>query len=130
MLGTINIEAASLELNPGLIQAASSGNGNAGSIIIKAQQINLQNAGLINTNAVSSGNAGTIHIMSDTLSLNNECLIASFAAQAGGGNIELSINNQIYLVNNSWITAEKYGIKPEDNGGNLTIDKPKFFIMI
>jgi filamentous hemagglutinin family protein len=155
--GIINIEAASLELNPGLIQAASSGNGDAGSIIIKAQQINLQNGGLINTNAISSGNAGdislqaqnitlnnvseiqtaslgegnagTIHIMSDTLSLNNDCLIASLAVQAGGGNIELSINNQIYLVNNSWITAETYGIKPEDHGGNLTIDKPKFFIM-
>jgi len=155
--GIINIEAASLELNPGLIQAASSGNGDAGSIIIKAQQINLQNGGLINTNAVSSGNAGDIslqasniilnnvseiqtasfgegnagkiNIISHNLSLSNECVIGSLAAQAGGGNIELSISNKINLVNDSWITAETFGRKPEDNGGNLIVENPKFFIL-
>lgn len=185
--GTINIEAANLELNSGLIQAATEGNGDAGSIIIKAQEINLQNGGWINTSTLSSGkggfinitannltllnsssistgtneqssgkagdmslqaqnitlnntsqiitaslgkgNAGKINIISDALLLNNECLIASLAAQAGGGNIELSISNKINLVNDSWITAETGGTKPQHNGGNLTIDKPKLFIM-
>jgi filamentous hemagglutinin family protein len=155
--GIINIEAASLEVNPGLIQAATEGNGDAGSIIIKAQQINLQNGGLINTNAVSSGNAGDIsllaqnitlnnvseiqtasfgegnageiNIISHNLSLSNECVIGSLAVQAGGGNIELSISNKINLVNDSWITAETFGRKPEDSGGNLTVENPKFFIL-
>jgi filamentous hemagglutinin family protein len=185
--GTIKIEAAVLEINPGLIQAATAGNGDAGSIIIKAQEINLQNGGFINTSTVSSGkggfinitannltllnqssistgsyeqssgkagdislqaqnialnnasqiqtaslgerNAGAINIKSETLSLNNECLIASLAAQAGGGNIKLSINNKINIVNDSWITAETFGTKPQDNGGNLTIENPKFFIL-
>ncbi len=185
--GIIDIEAASLEINSALIQAATKGNGDAGSIIIKAQEINLQNGGFINTSTVSSGkggfinitannltllnqssistgsyeqssgkagdislqaqnialnnasqiqtaslgegNAGAINIKSETLSLNNECLIASLAAQAGGGNIKLSINNKINLVNDSWITAETFGTKPEDHGGNLTIENPKFFIL-
>jgi len=185
--GTVKIETAVLKINHGLIQAATAGDGDAGSIIIKAQEINLQNGGWINTSTISSGkggfinittnnltllngssistgshqqsngkagdislqaqnialknasqiqtaslgegNAGAINIIGDNLSLNNECFIASLAAQAGGGNIKLSISNKINLVNDSWITAETFGTKPEDNGGNLTIDNPKFFIL-
>ncbi len=127
--GTINIEAASLEINPGLIQAATEGNGDAGSIIIKAQDILLNNLSEIQVASFGKGNAGEININSNTLSLNNQSLIASLSEQAGGGNIKLSISHKINLVNDSWITAETFGTKPQDNGGNLTIKNSKFFIL-
>jgi len=127
--GTINIEAASLELNPGLIQAGTESNGDAGNIIIKAQEIALNNLSEIQTASFGEGNAGEINIISHNLSLNNGSVIGSLSKQAGGGNIELSISNKVNLVNDSSITAETFGTKPQDNGGNLTIENPKFFIL-
>jgi filamentous hemagglutinin family protein len=193
--GNIQITTSSLEMNPGLIQAATAGSGNAGNIHVEAQQVVLRNltnienlptnigvdtrasgnAGNLTINATDfislsndslisagastekssgnagnivldtknmtlknqgfiinlsegSGDAGLIKITTDTASLTHKSGITTQSLHAGGGNINLSVRESLYL-NESRITAEAQGIESHHHGGNLFIRKPQFLIL-
>jgi len=93
------IDTPILDMEPGLMQAATEGNGNAGDILIKnAQQVLLNNGGFlygayINAETISSGQAG---------------------------NIEMTATNEISLLNSSSISCStKYS---SGNAGNIHLD--------
>ncbi|ALG68726.1 filamentous hemagglutinin N-terminal domain-containing protein [Beggiatoa leptomitoformis] len=77
------------------ILAASESRGNAGSIIIQAQNIDMNN-GFITTITLGAGNAGMVDINADNLSMTNGANISSPTEDKGdGGMISLNIQDTL-----------------------------------
>jgi len=111
--GNIEIQAPILEINPGLIQAATKGNGDAGSITIQAQRVMLKNGGFINAGTTSSGQAGNITInATQKISLSNTSSIAT---------------QKISLSNTSSISGSASS-KSSGNAGNLRLYTPQLIL--
>jgi len=94
--------------------------GDAGNIDLKTQQLVLTDGAQINSFSEGMGKAGSINIKADTASLTDESGIYTEADHAGGGNINLQVRDGLHVVD-SEITAKAWGTKPQDNGGNITI---------
>jgi filamentous hemagglutinin family protein len=128
--GTINITCPYLEISDhATIQSAASfkSSGEGGQIHLNVKQLVLKNEGVIASTGAGQNNAGSIYVTSDDATLTNSGITAH-AENAGGGNIYLTVNNNLFLFN-STITAQANGEKPGDNGGNLKISRPHLFIM-
>ncbi|WP_353571247.1 filamentous hemagglutinin N-terminal domain-containing protein [Candidatus Albibeggiatoa sp. nov. BB20] len=75
----------------------------------------------------SSGDAGTIVIGANELSLFNNSKITTEAKNSGGGAISLAIGTQLYLPQDTKITTSvKSGVK---NGGDIFIANPTFSVL-
>ncbi|MEK7990782.1 MAG: filamentous hemagglutinin N-terminal domain-containing protein [Thiotrichaceae bacterium] len=73
------------------------------------------------------GDAGTINIKANTIQLTKNSTITTEAISSGGGGISLNIDNLLFVAENSQIsTSVQEGI---GNGGNLTIAQPQFLVM-
>ena len=95
------------------VTVQNDGTGNAGSINISANSINLDTGGSINGAAVL-GEGGNISLKSDRITLNSSSISAS--ANSEGGNI--SVNASDLDVSDSRIEAESLSSK----GGNITVE--------
>ena len=93
--------------------------GNGGNISIgNAIQFDLTDAALISVGSQGAGSAGSLAISSESLSLNNGTLFAATPSGVGG-NITLSIADNLVLENQSLISSQATG---NANGGNINID--------
>ena len=82
--------------------------GNAGSIqLFTPSEVSLSDRGLISVEANGDGGAGTILIDAQNLNLDRSSLIASTSA-GEGGNIDLIIDDTLVLDNNSLIAAQAF----------------------
>ena len=116
--GNLTITANSLDLNSGTLTAATAA-GTGGNIKLDIDDnITLSNNSLISAAATGTGAAGNLTITANSLDLNQGTLTAATAAGTGG-NIQLEIDDNITLSNNSLISAEATGFA---NGGNIDID--------
>ncbi|MCV6636667.1 filamentous hemagglutinin N-terminal domain-containing protein [Candidatus Albibeggiatoa sp. nov. NOAA] len=76
---------------------------------------------------VKGGNAGHISISADSISLFNHSQITTEALSAGGGQISLTLSDQLYLPLSTKITTSvKHGF---DNGGNLSVQGATFTVL-
>ena len=76
--------------------------GNAGSLSISANEININNGGQISVENQGTGNAGDININTNSISLDNSGSITAASLSGQGGNIELN-TNQLQLIDKSKI---------------------------
>ena len=116
--GNITINSPVLNvIGESLINVSNQGTGDAGTLAIEADEINLDNKGSI-TATSASGTGGNLELNVDNLRLNNKSTIASSAEDRGeGGNITINASN-ITAKKNSAISADAEG----GNGGNITLD--------
>ncbi|MGK7893079.1 MAG: CHAT domain-containing protein [Xenococcus sp. (in: cyanobacteria)] len=141
--GNITINADTISLNNGsVIDALTETNFDGGDININANLLELSNGGKIVTAAERDGNAGDIALnITGNIILNNanppentpfdETFLQEIQSETGifannspnstgnGGNINLKVNETIFLRNNSRVSAEAGNI---GNGGNIIID--------
>ena len=143
--GAITVTSPRLNISDGgTISVRNDGLGNAGTLSVNADRVDLDNSGSI-TAASVSGRGGNININADELQINDQSIIEATAEnQGGGGNININTTNltakkdsaisanaddgdggniiidaeTILGLNNSDITANAVG----GNGGNITID--------
>ena len=93
--------------------------GNGGNISIgNPIEFNLSNDALISVGSQGVGSAGSLAISSESLSLNNGTLFAATPSGVGG-NITLSLADNLVLENQSLISSQATG---DANGGNINID--------
>ncbi len=135
--GSINIETKKLNIFGGIsnfggfISTATSGEGNAGNIIIKAEQISLTNGGEIQTDTFDKGNAGNITIFASdfvevigkSVSDNNLSSIntqVSSNASGSGGNLLIE-TKRLRIQDGGQVRAGTFGT---GIGGNLTVITP------
>jgi filamentous hemagglutinin family protein len=103
------------------------GVGNSNELEITTSNLSLRNRGFISTSNVGQGNGGTLSITANTLNLDAAGIFAvnqppessTSDESRVGGNIDLEINDNITLRNNSIISAQAGN---NASGGNVEID--------
>jgi filamentous hemagglutinin family protein len=115
--GNLRINTPTLNVNSGAeVSVKNDGTGNAGTLSINAEDINLDNTGNI-TAAAASGNGGNINLDTDNLQIDNESQITTEAGSNGdGGNITINTSNLTAKKNSNLTTSAVGG-----DGGNISI---------
>ena len=117
--GRILIRADTVDVGNGaLIQAATTGDANAGSIEIDAGSINLWNGG-ISTYTAGVGRGGEIQVLSDHLTLDGpfSSITALTTGEGNGGFVTITAGS-LRILNDAAISASTYG---SGNGGFVNI---------
>ena len=83
----------------------SVGSGQGGNIELHAKKLTVTNGGNITASSVSTGNAGQIIVQADNVNLTRGSKITTEAENASGGNITFIIPNLLYLQNSEIITS-------------------------
>ncbi len=122
--GMIQVNTSDLNINDGVIASYSFYSGDAGNILINADNVSLLNRGQISAHTQSAGKGGEIHInASDTLEIAGEIndyasgIYASSLDKGDGGDIFVNTNN-LEIINGGRINASTSG---EGNAGDITI---------
>lgn len=120
--GNLFVETGTLQiLDRGLVNASTSNEFNAGSIIFKvADNITLANEALISVSGLSTGNPGNIEITSGgSLIMKNGSAIQATTASGENANIAVSVRGAITMgCCGNEISAQARGV---GNGGNISI---------
>jgi large exoprotein involved in heme utilization and adhesion len=116
------------------ISTTTFGNGNAGNISLKANQVNLQNGGSVISQSggtlagqlrVGTGNGGIVGVTgTNTISLSGagSTISTSTLGKGSGGDVSLSAGNTVSIVNGALVSADSLSTDPTAGlAGNITI---------
>ncbi|MGK7896751.1 MAG: beta strand repeat-containing protein, partial [Xenococcus sp. (in: cyanobacteria)] len=124
--GTLNIKANSIDVNNGTITAANA-NGIGGELVLSTNSLNLENGAFISAETTSNiGTGGNINLNVDgTLQMRDNSLISAQATEgATGGNIDINTEFIVAFPNqNNDIIANA----SQGNGGNINITAEALF---
>jgi filamentous hemagglutinin family protein len=95
--------------------------GNAGSVTINTNRLQVANGALVTVRNLGSGNAGNLNVNANAIYLDQKGSLAATTTVGNGGNMNLRVQDSIIMRRGSGITAEAKGV---GNGGNLTINAP------
>lgn len=115
--GNLDITANGVQINGGLLSAATINEGKAGNLNIETNELTAQNQARVSVASRESGQAGNIQIAANSIKLDNGSSITAAGGVDSGGNIQLQVQDLLLLQRQSKITAESRG-----DGGNLRID--------
>jgi filamentous hemagglutinin family protein len=119
--GQLEIAGASADgLIPSRISATSASEFSAGSVYVKAGDVQLSDRATIVVSSLGTGNAGNLNLTADRLSLSNG-QIQSNVRSGNQGNITLNIANLTLLRDRSQITTNA---TDNASGGNIKINSP------
>ena len=94
------------------------GTGTGGTIMVNANQVQLNNGGLITASTTGAGAGGSINIVTGTFA-SNASTVSSTAAQTKGGDITITAGQSVTLNNGSSVSASSTGA---GNAGNILIN--------
>ena len=121
--GNITVETGRLTLRDGAISASTSGDGNAGDILLQASDaVESSGNSLINTNTFNeaTGNGSSITIETGRLQLADDSDVAAFTSNQGrGGTITVRARESVRLSGNSSLGVFTLGA---GNAGDVTIE--------
>ena len=149
--GNLTIQAATVDLvNGGQLLAVTEGSGRAGSVTVNARDrltiigtdatyatrvaqfgdrvAPVSAASGIYVQSQGAGGAGDISVASPEIRMNRGVISAESAA-VDGGNINLNVGRLLLMRNGSLISATAGTAQQGGNGGNVTINAPKGFII-
>lgn len=118
---TINIQGTDTDGNVSQITAFSLTNGNAGSINIEADVINVKDRGELTVSGTNGGNAGDLRIATGFITLNNNASLRAATTDGSQGNIAITADRGILLSQQSLIDTNATGTA---SGGNITLTTP------
>ena len=108
-------------LRSGLFSAAEiDSGGDAGTLNINSNQINIRDGAGISVSNLGNGNTGNLNLNANTIFLDNQALLEAETIAGNQGNINLN-SKFIQLRRNSGITTNATGTA---NGGNILINSP------
>jgi filamentous hemagglutinin family protein len=115
--GNITINASSVEMQSGIMQAATENSGIAGNIHLEIDNLTLNNNSFITSDTKNDGKAGNITInANENIFLLNRGYISALSGDSGdAGSINITTNNALFY-NDSGITTQS----ENTNGGNIT----------
>jgi filamentous hemagglutinin family protein len=101
---------------------------NAGSVSISTPNLILTDRGTVSVTNQGDGNGGTLSIKANTIQLDHQASIQAQTASGNGGNIDLAVGKLLLLRNNSTIAATAGEIATtaggKGDGGNININAP------
>lgn len=95
--------------------------GRSGEIVIQTPSLELTEGAQITVRNDGSGDSGDLMIEGSFVSLDQESEITASTLSGEGGNIRLSLDSALVLLNGSQLSSEASG---RGNGGNITINAP------
>ncbi|WP_414587202.1 filamentous hemagglutinin N-terminal domain-containing protein [Scytonema sp. PCC 10023] len=101
----------------------------AGDLKVRAKTLVLDNGGGLEVRSTGSGDAGNLTIVADTIKLEHDSAIRATTTSGNGGNLQLNVAKLLLLRDGSSISATAGTENAGGNGGNITIDVPKGFIV-
>lgn len=124
--GNIEINAASIEISgfpnperlPSSISTRTVNSGNGGNVVLDTGSLTVSDRARINVRSEGLGIPGNLAIEADSIELDNFASITAATEFGEGGNIELDLEDNLILRNNSTISARAFN---NANGGNLKI---------
>jgi filamentous hemagglutinin family protein len=131
--GNIEIIAKSLSVTNGAgigSSTVSGSQGDAGKVkIVTSETAILRNGAGIRVDSQGSGKGGNIEIQAGSLTLDNQSTVSAETASNTGGNITLKLQDLLLLRRNSQISSTAGTAQQNGDGGNITINAPKGFIV-
>jgi large exoprotein involved in heme utilization and adhesion len=124
--GDISITASDTFHSNNSTVATAAEQGEGGDINITTREMQLLNGTIVSAESSGAGNAGNIYLAATDSFLMRDSAVVTQAIQADGGNIKVSAEDMVYLID-SEITASVGG-GPETVGGNVSID-PEYVIL-
>ncbi|NJM62346.1 MAG: filamentous hemagglutinin, partial [Oscillatoriales cyanobacterium RU_3_3] len=113
----INLSGENSFITASVLEGAT---GNGGTInIINTGDINVFDGGEIAVESLGNGEAGDLNITAKSLNLTNDSNIDATTPLGAGGNINLTVAEDITLEDNSFISARALN---NADGGNLNIN--------
>ncbi|WP_414583798.1 beta strand repeat-containing protein [Scytonema sp. PCC 10023] len=115
----------------GLFASTTTGStGQGGSILINSpRRVTMRDGAKISVNSDGTGNAGNITLRAGNLTLDNKASISAQTTSSQGGNINLNLGEVLLLRRGSQISATAGTTGAGGDGGNITIDAPRGFIV-
>jgi filamentous hemagglutinin family protein len=111
--GDVIVAANSLDAQGATLNV--SGNAGGGTVLAKADYINVDAGSSILANALQSGNGGNIDVSADSVTLAGNISAQGLSAPAMGGNIEIAANS--FIAEGAALT-----VSGDAGGGNITIN--------
>ncbi len=131
--GNIEIAAKLLSVTNGAgigSSTVSGSQGDAGKVkIVTTDTVTLRNGAGITVDSQGSGKGGNIEIQAGSLTLDNQSAVSAETTSNTGGNISLKLQDLLLLRRNSQISSTAGTAQQDGNGGNITINAPKGFIV-
>ena len=131
--GDIRFQTDQLTLNgagTGLFATTTVGStGKGGNITVAAKTALFQDEAAIAVGSLGSGAGGNISVTANQLKLDTRASLTAETASTQGGNITLDLGDLLLLRHNSLISTTAGTVQSGGNGGNITINTPKGFIV-
>ncbi|NJP10310.1 MAG: filamentous hemagglutinin N-terminal domain-containing protein, partial [Leptolyngbyaceae cyanobacterium RU_5_1] len=128
--GNVELTAGAFVVTNGAaISASTGGRGNGGNVIVRAESIRLANRAGLTATSSRQGDAGNIEVTADSIRLDNRAFISTATASGQGGDIVLRADQLVLLRRNSLITTTAGTAQAGGDGGNITINAPRGFIV-
>ncbi len=128
--GEINITVADqFTIKTAGAQTNTLGSGNAGELKVRAKTLVLDNRGGLEVRSTGNGDAGNLTIVADTIKLERDSAIRATTTSGNGGDLQLNVAKLLLLRGSSRISASAGTENAGGNGGNITINVPKRFIV-
>ncbi|BAY21546.1 filamentous hemagglutinin family outer membrane protein [Calothrix sp. NIES-2100] len=124
-----NQQTLNLQLSDGgKISALTSGNGNAGNLIVTAPEaINIHGDGQLTVETSNNGSAGDINIITKKLTIPDGSQISASTSSSGkGGNLTVNAADFALLQNQSRLLTQATGT---GTAGNITINTPQLNLL-
>jgi filamentous hemagglutinin family protein len=120
--GRVSIMTPSLVMQGGLIETKAQGTkGNAGTIVVNADRINLTQDAAIDSSTQGIGRGGSISIRGGSLVMDHAFITALTQGDAAGGSIDIHLTDTLDMRNAGAILAATFG---HGNAGGVAIATP------
>ncbi|MDX2230558.1 MAG: filamentous hemagglutinin N-terminal domain-containing protein [Leptolyngbyaceae cyanobacterium bins.349] len=127
--GNVSLNTRTLNITNGaVVNASTRGQGSAGDVsIVASEAVDLARGGIF-TASTSFSLAGDITVTAPQIRMNRGVISAESAA-VDGGNINLNVGRLLLMRNGSLISATAGTAQQGGDGGNITINAPRGFIV-
>ncbi|BAP57534.1 filamentous hemagglutinin-like protein [Thioploca ingrica] len=126
--GDLRIQGSNFLGVPSSISSNTLATGRGGNVKVHANYLQLSDGGVITANSLGIGDAGELRIQADTLEIVDRDEITTSAQQSSGGDLRLTVTDQLYLRQGQMTTSVQRG-EANNNGGNITISTPQVVVL-
>jgi filamentous hemagglutinin family protein len=115
--GDILIKAQQVVIDNSTISSDSAGTGSSGSVVIDPTSILITNGATVSAKATGGGVSGDVVLFADMITIDNS-VVSTESESGGGGNIQITASNLLYIVNGEVTATVQNG---DLDAGNITI---------
>ena len=134
--GSVNVIAKNIHLNAGAIGSDTFSEGDAGTVIVKTDSLNLDHAAKITSNAYqeNSGNAGFVDVSTKTTIIHQGVISSSTFGGGNAGTVRVIANDQLIIDNyednlQQGMTGILSGTVGMGNAGSVIVDAEELLLI-